>query len=1271
MPSPVHKHTAVHSWMIVFICLILAIQPAAVLAAPAAQLGDPVPYADPNGLFSLDYPDSLVQQQTLTFEDVAERPLDGLLANTGYYIADPDGNVILVALFLLLDQPIEDVDALTAFVEQFQSAAGGEILPQVEIEVTDEDGLYALGVTVTDEALLLIGLEPAGDVAAVVTLRVDPETWDAESDALGEMLDSFDWFEDAVRSFLSARPEQRVAPKALSAVKAALARTQSLPEMSRYTDPDGVFALSVPADLEGRLEDPGPGGYGYGFYAPGEENVTDFVVAVSLITVGNLLDTTAEDLQLYPIDDDQWETFTDDLTQGINDLEILSDIRNPVEHTGYLVLDSGPIDEAGNSQRIWMWYEEADGILAMVSSTGQVSADGDDQGRGKIFHAALSSFGWSPTAAASSIAQISGAPDPAEAPIVFDDPLGLLEASVPAAYPFQSATFDGDEVSYRFGTTPDAGVVTLNLSSPKASGYSDDEWQQIVSITQGSAVDTMAENSLGEAELTLSEIGTPAVETGHSALLRAQSSTYQQAVLLRELDGVLAVQVMIVPDDRWQANAAAFEGALENPIQFDPTTVRDGLAAYADLGVTVLGTTMVSGRPIDEQALVPQFDFAREETVTTAIAFAESELAGEVDVVLSPADKDSAFALFDIDVSDEATTDTDDIIVKQNDEGSKVAAVYTPDFKITPGAYTARVYYQGVPLAAHGFRVTGTDPDAPKLASLMMYAGDPEAYAPAPATARILPDEPLYLRGTGEWPADSQMRLFWFDPAGSLLADATQTIRLEAPGEAWFDWFYFRPEVQWQPGVYGWLLTLNGEELASGDLTVLEPMAAAELDEEGAALLAGIPVPPDLIVTSAMNGVDLAIETTIEFPTDEVLDTVTSYLRIQGWQRTLPFFAAPLDYRFQRWSKDGYQLVIEPGSGDAATQLWLTYAPIASADMDSAALALVGAPPPSGLPITPETLSDVQEVALAGLVGDTVSAAAVSPDGNWLALTGDDQGTLALFDAHTLQLHQFWRPDSGIYGEPVFSPDSTILAAVVQDDNRSQIQLFENFEVVWLPTTILAGHTDDVTALVSDSNATQLHSASLDATVRSWTVGGDSVRLPRVWRAGVPLSGLAETPEGEPGLLTGLDSGQILLQDPDGALKWAGQQVAAMAPRLAVSPLLSEDGVGEVVVYGDGAAEWFGYNANAAAFYSALPPDEPEFAASSAAISPDGSLTLVAGPRIIFYESASGDYLDTIQPQDEQGQNLAVRAMNFSPDGHYLLVVTSDGSLRVWAVTTP
>ena len=97
------------------------------------------------------------------------------------------------------------------------------------------------------------------------------------------------------------------------------------------------------------------------------------------------------------------------------------------------------------------------------------------------------------------------------------------------------------------------------------------------------------------------------------------------------------------------------------------------------------------------------------------------------------------------------------------------------------------------------------------------------------------------------------------------------------------------------------------------------------------------------------------------------------------------------------------------------------------------------------------------------------------------------------------------------------------------------------------------------------------------------------------------------------------------------------------------------------------AAEWFGYNANAAAFYSALPPDEPEFAASS----PDGSLTLVAGPYIIFYESASGDHLSIIQPQDERGQDLSVRAMNFSPDGHYLLVVTSDGSLRVWAVTTP
>jgi hypothetical protein len=202
MPYPVHKRSAVPSWLIAFIYLILAIQPAAVLAAPAAQLGEPVPYDDPNGLFSLDYPNDLTQQQTLTFEDVAERPLGELVASTGYYMADPDGKVILLTLFLLLDEPIENINDLTRFVEQFQSAAGGEILPQVEMEVTDEDGLFALGLTATDESALFVGVEPAGDIAAIVILRVDPETWDAESDALGEILDSFDWSQDAVRSFL-------------------------------------------------------------------------------------------------------------------------------------------------------------------------------------------------------------------------------------------------------------------------------------------------------------------------------------------------------------------------------------------------------------------------------------------------------------------------------------------------------------------------------------------------------------------------------------------------------------------------------------------------------------------------------------------------------------------------------------------------------------------------------------------------------------------------------------------------------------------------------------------------------------------------------------------------------------------------------------------------------------------------------------------------------------------------------------------------------------
>ena len=106
-------------------------------------------YEDVDGLYSIAVPNDFSAQQLVTFDVLADNELDQLLDSTGIIFAQPDRENGLSVLLLLLDETITNEDEFRGFLDAFQTAAGGETLPQVNFDLVGGDSLHASGVAAT------------------------------------------------------------------------------------------------------------------------------------------------------------------------------------------------------------------------------------------------------------------------------------------------------------------------------------------------------------------------------------------------------------------------------------------------------------------------------------------------------------------------------------------------------------------------------------------------------------------------------------------------------------------------------------------------------------------------------------------------------------------------------------------------------------------------------------------------------------------------------------------------------------------------------------------------------------------------------------------------------------------------------------------------------------------------------------------------------------------------------------------------------------------
>lgn len=1299
------------------ISLALLLSPITTFAAPpASALLQTSVYEDPDGFFQMAVPDSFSGVDEVTFEMLADNELDDLLTSWGIVFSVPDSPNGVSALFLLFDETIVDETDFAAFLAAFQTAAGGETLRLVDLELVDGDDLRAVGRAATRDRHLQVDIRAKDNVAAIVSASVERSQYSEYRGVLSEAFDSFTWEPEIVQTELASAagllPEEPVAEEDAAEEQAPESDAPEEPTSSRrtgeqpvkgqraepdssdagtqdedavsaepteaeseevepaeaetstnqtttdraqttsteselFSDANSVFSVSLPAGL--RLEDLSDAETAlYGFDLTDEET-GQLKVAIGFTPAAYAAQGAEGEITFEEVDDEVWNAFIDEfIIADLGDLTVITDERDDWNRTAFLVLRSEEGDE-NNPPEVWVWLEESDGVGAAIAIIGERQ----DPINGEIFHDALTTFVWNPGLAASSIADLADVPDPFDAPVALDDPFGLLQASTPPDLRFEKAMYLDGAIEYLFGRDSLIGASQIILLESETGPVSDENWAIAVAEQEETLPSILNEGEANPtARLISSEQDLPFLDADHSAFIQVESDDFWSGLIMMEKDGVIAIQNYTLTIFFWELFEDVILDAIEVGIDYDPDAVRETLAANAESGATIVDTAAVSETPQEEEEYEPTYIFDPMDGFTLAISFEEPDLDGSLKaIVRSDVMPEYPLVQYALWLGEEQLYATEKM-TSQNENGTQAAFIFSPDYPMNNGDYIAEIYYDNVLTAALAFSVWSSEPEDIYVMNFAAAYSD-DVVEPLVRTTAIHPADVVTMRGQANIPAGSQIRLFWYDPDGWLLTNEVATIRLDESFYSPFDWIYFEPEIDWQQGYYSWSLTVDGESIEEGQLFVVEESEPVQLTADGAEIYGILPIPPEMATPEESDFIDFIIEPTSDVPSVDIISAIDATLRWQGWKPALPPIGAPVAFEHRRWTKDGYQFVVEQGVAEFDNELWLTYTTVDDRDFG---------PLPSGDELDVTSVKTIDSVAVTEIADKWVEDAVISPDGHWLAVVTSD-GTLYIFDTHRM-LDSIWFQPNGYYARPVFSPDSRDLAVTVELQNRSEVQIFSNFDIIWLPTTRLNGHTNQVTDIVFQPDG-WLASGGVDGSLRYWDLLGEYG--PYMVEMDESITGLAAAPEETPGLLVGKVGGWIdfVLDSPEEA--WSDLGTLTESPRIAAWTQLDEEGVGDLIVFGQQLAEWYLYDEEVVEFIADLPEDNADFRASSAAFSNNGELIAIAGPYVSFVDRQTGESLGdwTITIDEEETPILNI---SFSADNRFVVVADDLGYLRLWAV---
>jgi WD40 repeat protein len=316
--------------------------------------------------------------------------------------------------------------------------------------------------------------------------------------------------------------------------------------------------------------------------------------------------------------------------------------------------------------------------------------------------------------------------------------------------------------------------------------------------------------------------------------------------------------------------------------------------------------------------------------------------------------------------------------------------------------------------------------------------------------------------------------------------------------------------------------------------------------------------------------------------------------------------------------------------------------------------------------------------------GGAVKAAAVSPDGKWIATASDDR-TARIFDARTGAALAVLRGHAGSVSSVAFSPDGKQVLTAAEDgarlwdaasgaliaqlpgsggkvrsalfspDGRSAATAAQDGARIWdLQATppaprVLVAHAVSFVRYSSDG---KLLAALDDFTARIFGPSGVAIGVVAHNEA---INAAAFSPDGLR-IVTASNDGTARIWnisggDPQQILKGNGGKVFDAS--------FSTDG-SEVVTASDGAA-WL-WNASTGALVSRLEGRQGNVAVTRFSLDPGSQWIVTASDdkTARLWDRRTGQQVVL------RGHGAKVNAAVFDPDGQYLLTASDDGTARVW-----
>ena len=1272
--------------------LLLITNPLPAVAAPLAQLTLPkkgsatadsrsIEYAHPDGLFTLSHPADFTYIGDGRYADIAEAPLPGLLNDIGYAFASDEYDGGLGILFLLLEEPVSDEDEWIAFLEAFKQSFGGDDMMADEFtDVLDDSFVPQLFAQRDGNTSYLRMLPAENDLVIVWFAAGEDPMWDEHGEEMLAAFVSFSWSSDVAYAQLHTGGD---AP-ALTLPETNQEPAELPLSFERYANPDATFSLDIPTGYSVRwmqgIADRNSSRYGFELPI----NPALHTVMVDFVMPGQLLVGTAD----YPataIDDEEWLQLSDILiSQWLGDGEALVDIRNDRLRTGYVNLHR-PEPEMGDLD-IRLWYEERDGVLASLIVAGSVETDAAILQQ--IFDTAYGSFAWHPAGAAF-LLELDAGDQPYEPPVLVDteDPMLLLwPLAAPVDYPLVSATQTRDGLDYRFGTNPsEEGGFLMKIDTFADAAFSEEEWADLIDETIPVVLD-LAGGPDGDAQLTVQELDVlPAEEPTYgnpitnSALIVAESETDRSAILLQGMDGLLVLIIGLAPSTVWDERLDQFDAVLTAPVPIDPARVNQQLGLLSDFAGTPEEILLMDAE--SQQRAV----FANDETILIQASFPDGDqLVEQFNLeVFAPWDFEEPWIAYALDLGEQEPYEGRDFVISQVEDGAtQVTFGLHPDpLPYYAGSYRARLHYDGITLGQLNFMIRNERAHSAESGQFVAdIALTDESYvAPLVSALRFQPDDTTVVRATGDIPADSQVRLLITDGNG-WLPFYTETFYAAIDLAYFVDWLSFYPDLSALEGPFTAIITVNGDRVWSQEFLGVSPETELSADGDDLETLYELILPPDYEPIDVPEAVDVGVATKLDGA--NALDRAAVWLRSRGWRATLPLPPLETTRLNRRWVRDGDEFIIEVVQDsaepdvDGPTQLWYS---VRAIDPE------LTSPPPAQTPITAGTIFDAVPVGELGISDATVTGVAMSPDGNWLAVTSD-AGNLAILDARTLSTYQWFtapgdQPGDVDYTRPTFSPDSNRLAVALNGQGQNTVLVLEYGSTgMWERSGTFGGHRQPVNAILFVDGSRQILTAGCDGTLRSWW---HEVYLATQLDFGSCLTDLAFSPDGAH-LFAAQDDGTVQLyafhpdEDPSfGAFKLGDSvSVERSDPRVVVYPQLVDEQEGQVLFYNGDAApgeiDLYEFNPAEFSYAAGIPLETPSAlpGRTGVTIDPSGSLLVTAEGAANFIDVIEGEYLGEWYPGDghEEGAQTTVTSIKFSPDGRYLLVLGEDDDLHLWAV---